>query len=196
MQARSSQGFAPVTSGQGTARTPSRLSPLPQPREAPECQLMPVGTGRLVYMLHQISRKSGTVSGARSCRSHLIPLLLPARRSRRRSERPCAAGASPSSAEPHGRAAGSGAAPVGSRGHTELLLWKTGGWERGEGQDTPELGCCSPRLHAAALESGEQKGEPLPPGSRGLKHSSPPMPGQGPAMGHGNSPPHPGHPQH
>ena len=52
----------------------SRLSPVLQPHEAPECQLMPVGTGRLVYMLHQISRKSGTTSGAQSCRSHLIPL--------------------------------------------------------------------------------------------------------------------------
>lgn len=56
------------------ASTPSRLSPVLQRHEAPECQLMPVGTGRLVYMLHQISRKSGTASGARSCRSHLIPL--------------------------------------------------------------------------------------------------------------------------
>jgi len=160
-EARRSQGRALLMSptGQGTssrwdrtlpepragehagarASTSSRLSPVLQPRKAPECQLMPVGTGRLVYMLHQISRKSGTASGARSCRSHLIPLscqLGGAAATESDSEQQERLRAQPSPRPGHDhRGWGSAAepAPTGScwRRHGAAPAEK-GWWERGE----------------------------------------------------------------
>lgn len=159
-QQRAEQG-APVTHGAGDTQPPGQDAAgehTPLPHRAPEHQLTPVGTGRLVYMLHQISCKSGTTSSARSCRSHLIPLLLPARRSSRRHRaRRGAAGTSPSSAQLSPTDTPRPAAVRGAGGGAMgLVLLTRGRWERGKEQDSPELCHHSPRLHAAS--PGSTKG--------------------------------------